>query len=228
MRRYLFKNVLNMRDLGGYETEDGACTAFGRIIRSDLPSKITEAEFQKLLDMNVTTVIDLRFADELAANPCAFAGREGFFYHNVSLINFYYKLEQPEEVMSFYFKIADEKVSVKTVLKIIADAPGGVLYHCTAGKDRTGIITALVLSICAVPYNDILTDYQQTYAYLRDYVKRLSQNDQSFPAFLGRSDLEYMDGFFELLNKKYGSVREYLLSAGLTVEDMENIRKKLI
>jgi len=115
-------------------------------------------------------------------------------------------------------------------MKIIADTKEdeGVLYHCTAGKDRTGVISAILLSLVGASQCDILADYQISYAYTIKLIRQLCKENPDFPAYIVEPRIEYMEKFLELFNEKYGSSEKYLLEIGLTDLEIEKLKKKLL
>lgn len=229
MRRYPFKHMLNVRDLGGYPLSHSLEreTKFGVFVRADVPVKIEDEEAAFLLERNISTVIDLRSVGELEEKPCAFASIRGFEYCFAPFWLGETLPKDAESVSALYFDMVDEKRSVAGVFKILANAPGGALFHCTAGKDRTGIIAALLLSACGVSKLDIIADYQVTYTYIQEMIRKLAAAYPDMSAWMGRSNPEFMEGFFRLFEAKYGSARDYLLKAGVTMEELNAVTAKL-
>lgn len=228
MKRYPLTHTMNTRDLGGYPLAGGGETRFGRLLRSDAPITVTPQDAGLLRDLKVTTVIDLRHGEEIARNPCALAGQPGFVYHNVPIHLSCNSLEDPSQVGGSYFQVLTERAGdIARIFAIIAAAPGGVLYHCTAGKDRTGILSALLLELAGVARADIVANYQVSYTYLEDFIRQVCIENPDMPAFVGRSDSAYMNGFLDLLAQTYGGARRYLLGAGVVEEDLDAVVRKL-
>lgn len=216
-----------MRDLGGYPAGDGGYTAYGRLLRSDAPIRLPEEEERALRGMGVGTVIDLRMDDECARNPCALLGADGFTYHRCAMNSYAVRLVNEDDIPRLYMAMVTDKATIFRVMDIIAGAADGVLFHCTAGKDRTGVIAALLLSLAGVSKNDILADYQVSYTYLRPIMERWNREYPDWPAFIGQSNIEYMESFLEMFQEKYGDVERYLSEAGLSGERISSIKKKL-
>lgn len=228
LRHIPLGRMLNLRDLGGYPTTDGKITAWERLLRGDVPQGFSEADVDWLLDRDVTTVIDLRHDEETAARPDELKFLPGFHYHHVSLAVHGLYPNSEADVGSGYFRMLDEKNALCAVMRLIAHAPGGVLFHCTAGKDRTGCVAALLLSLCGVGLTDILADYQVSETYIMELLRQMAARVPDMEAWLGRSKSEYMDECLRLLLEKYGSVPGYLLEAGLTEEELTLLRAKLL
>ena len=158
-RRLAWDGCLNVRDLGGYPTPDGHETAWGAIVRADTLSLLTPAGQAALVAYGIRTIIDLRRPDEVAQhpNPFAQAGLRGITYSHVSFID---PALLPADRASLVFATLAAEYAylldrfphqVTTILTTIAHArPGGVVVHCTGGKDRTGLICALLLDTVGV------------------------------------------------------------------------------
>ena len=124
--------------------------------------------------------------------------------------------------------IENYKENIAKILNVIADAKEGViLYNCFFGKDRTGILTMLLLSIADVSKEDIIADYQQTYTYVKPYIETHrdilwdSSNEKHY------SLPETMENVINRIEEKYGSVADYILSTGVSIETILKIKEKL-
>lgn len=228
LRHIPLGDMMNLRDLGGYRAAGGQETKWERLLRGDVPSGFTEEDLLWLLDRNITTVIDLRSAPELARRGDQLATAPGFTYFHISLVGGENLPDLEESIPKGYFDMLDSKVCMGEILRTVAHAPGGVLFHCTAGKDRTGCTAALLLLLCGVEMVDVLADYQVSMTYIAPLIRRVRAELPSAPAYLGASKSEYMEGCIALLTEKYGTVENYLLAAGLTVEELELLRAKLL
>ena len=226
LRRIPLGTMRNLRDLGGYTGADGRVTAWERLLRGDVPQGLTEADIEWLIDRDITTVIDLRSAEETAHRPDELKFLPGFFYHHHSLL-WGRPPSNEEDVGAMYFRMMDEQENMAAVLRAIAHAPGGVLFHCTAGKDRTGCVAALLLGLAEVAQVDILADYQVSETYIIDVIRRMAERVPDMAAWMGRSKPEYIERCLDLLLEKYPSVPGYLLAAGLTEEELDLLWDKL-
>lgn len=228
MRRYPFKNVVNLRDLGGYPISLGVYTEFGRILRSDAPCEISDEEKQFLLDMKVNTIIDLRSRDETLRNPCAFAGMAEFGYYNFNFSAGSTIWRTEDDIPVFYTDLADDKIMAQ-IMRTIANAPGGVLIHCAAGKDRTGVTAALLLLLTGVSKLDVLADYQISYTHLQDKIKGFMSGNPDMPAFAVKSNARSMAGFLEAFFAKHGTAEKYFSDyLELSVTEIGRLKKKLL
>lgn len=164
--------AVNLRDLGGLPLEDGGTTASGRVWRSGAPEPMTPTGWAEAIDAGLTTVVDLRNAAEVkqarALMPGAVPPRE--------LVTRHTPTEDPgdphfletcgpwlDHPRSYAPNIAMYPHLFAGVFRAVADAPGPVLVHCAAGRDRTGMITALLLSLTGVEHQAIAQDYERAF-----------------------------------------------------------------
>jgi protein-tyrosine phosphatase len=238
-RRLAWEGLLNARDLGGYPTADGRQTRWGAVVRSDSPAALTPAGRLALLDYRVRSVVDLRLPAEVAAHPNPFAEPDthGVAYANVSFIDPAVPPPGDDTRLADDYKgMLDRfRVPVAAVMAAVANAPeGGVLIHCAAGKDRTGLIAALLLGLVGVAPEMIAADYALTAECLRPRNEAWLENgpgDRDERAALlarfaptGEVMLEVLDD----LSERYGGVEPYLLEAGVTAADIARLRARLL
>ena len=133
-----------------------------------------------------------------------------------------------DDVAQGYFDLLERKDLVRAAVGELAAAPGGAIFHCTAGKARTGLIAALLLSLAGVDRVDILADYQVSETYLADIIRRIQAVVPDLAPFAGASKSAYLDGCLDLLSESYGSAEGYLRSAGVTQGELESLRAKLL
>lgn len=228
LRHIPLGNMYNLRDLGGYPTSDRRETAWERFLRADNPMGLSESDIQWLLDRNITTVLDLRTVEETQRSPDQLASRPEFTYHHIPFVGIDKLPNLEADVGLAYFNALDQQVSAHSIMSVIAAAPGGVLYHCTAGKDRTGLISALLLSLVGVSQEDILADYQVSETYLAEIVKRIKAAVPNISAFIGNSKSGYMEDCLARLREKYGSIPAYLHTIGMKEEELDALRAKLL
>ena len=228
MRRYILKGTLNTRDLGGYPTILGEYTKYGRLLRSDAPCELSESNLDMLYDMGIKTVIDLRGAEEVSRRPSSFASESRFKYHHKHINDRLRDLNTEADIPDGYFNMMNQNDTVCEIMQIIADAPKGVLFHCAAGKDRTGCTAALLLGLAGVPLVDIIADYQITETYIQVLWRKLRSEFPELPKFYGQSQPEFIEGFMNRVHEKYGGAREFLLALGVTEDELGRILEKLL
>lgn len=225
MRRIICKHVNNLRDLGGYMTQDNRITKFNSIYRSEVPIFLTESELNYFKENKLTTIIDLRTKDEIAKKVNYFQDK-GFDYYNITLKG--EKCPKREkDIPVGYMEIINDKDNIKLVLDVIKNSKGAIFINCNSGKDRTGVICMLLLLLAKVPEKDIIADYQVSYTYLVDNIKKIHEDNPHLPKFLGSSKAKYMEKTLELFKDKYKTIENYLKFIGLTNEDMEIIINKI-
>jgi hypothetical protein len=226
-RAIAFTNVFNFRDLGGYRSADGRSVRWRRLFRSDDLSRLRADEADRFLGLGIRTVVDLRRPHEIAED-----GRilplDGCAYHHVHLTHpawpsreFVDTAERAEYVLERYLEIADVAADgVGRALRLTADAQAAPLVvHCIAGKDRTGVVSALTLALLGVPDEDIADDYTmselvepQSWAYImRD---RPDQRADRW-VHITVSPREGMLRFLDELRSRHGSIEGYAASVGV-------------
>ena len=222
----LLETTQNTRDLGGYLRINGEKTRPFRFLRSDKPAHPSQADFQFLLSHGITTVIDLR--EESAVNRLEnpFANHPGFVWHHCPIQEGSGIPESVEVVPGSYLQIA-ESPGAAEAFRVMASAPDGVLFHCSAGKDRTGTLAAILLTLAQVPEETVVSDYLITGECIRE---RLDLVHQRFPEL----DMDivtplpgHIRGFLDLWKSKYRTAENYLHTIGLTDGQMDNLRRKL-
>lgn len=227
MRRLLLNHTFNTRDLGGYPIDAGKATAYGKFVRSDVLAKVTDEDVDILLGKGITTLVDLRSDAEVEERPCALENDGKFRYLRCKIYGDGRMPASTEDVPVSYFEMVDEQKSVMSVMRALAEAPEGALYFCLAGKDRTGVVSALLLSLAGVPQIDISADYMLSHAYLMPSLRRLREQKPELPFHIMMPRVEYIESFFDLFYKKYRSTEEYLSEAGLTGAEITKLKAKL-
>ena len=148
-------------------------TGTNRYFRSDFPENLTDTEVQWLLDNNITTIVDLRSDEEVAAKPCFLKEREGFRYFSLPVTGGGGTPKSFEHLYTVYRQMLDEQM--EKVIDTIMNAKSNVMYFCTAGKDRTGVVSAVILKRLGFSDEVIIDDYMKSKENLMDmltaYVK---------------------------------------------------------
>ncbi|SMH39118.1 tyrosine-protein phosphatase [Mesorhizobium australicum] len=231
--------ALNVRDLGGYATAGGGSTQWGRVLRAASLHRLEAAELEALAGRGLATVIDLRRAGELHEAPNPFSRHGGVAYHHVSLFDRLAPLEMvgnSDNLLLDLYKIAlrERGAEFARVLNLIADAPdGAVLFHCTAGKDRTGLIAAILLLVAGVDRDQILQDYAMTGPLIAPMLEELVEharakglNVDGFRQLL-TCEPATMEGALIELDTAHGGVEAYLAAIGLPEKTVERLRDRL-
>ena len=165
---FLCEKVKNLRDLGGYQTPYGI-TKFNKVFRSSVPYSLNEDELKYFDNLNLT-VIDLRTKEEISRKKNVFDNNK-YNYFNVVLKGADIP-KREKDIVPGYIEILDDYKQIRKVLEIIKNSKGSILYNCTSGKDRTGVITMLLMLIAGVSEDDIIADYSISYVYLREDIRK--------------------------------------------------------
>ncbi|MDD4496212.1 MAG: tyrosine-protein phosphatase [Eubacteriales bacterium] len=214
----------NVRDIGGYPADGGGITKWKTFVRAEGLESITEQDAAFLYEYGIRTVIDLRFCSEFEKNNTEYLfniyTKNKIMLVNMPLIDNY------DETRNLYIHILESgKKNIRQVFEYIGErlAYGGIIYNCFAGKDRTGVLSALLLLLCGVSELDVLADYMISSVYLRSLAKKLSLPNNALS-----SDPELMDEFLIYLKKKYQSTEQYILSIGISNQIIAYVKDKFI
>ena len=230
----------NVRELGGYPTITGGQTKFHRFLRSDDLGRLTEYDKRFLYNYGVRAVIDLRDASEAEAMPDCTIGPD-VVYVNIPLLDFnaaeVSELERKFSAESFsmepiYQRILENFEGIRQCFRFIADAPKGcVLFHCAVGKDRTGVLAMLLLSLAGVDKWDIVANYAQTCVNLMRSSMWQAQWDNPKARewrHLLDSAPSVMEQTYDLLDEEHEGIENYLLECGVPDEDVAAVRRRLV
>jgi protein tyrosine/serine phosphatase len=243
-RTLAWEGCMNVRDLGGHPTADGGTTGFGRIVRADSVRQLTHAGWEALVEYGVGTIVDLRFHDELEADPPGDIPVDVVHIPLLGEIDPEYGTEldqlaeaagtDAEATQSVYLDFLERyPKNFATVIRAVADAPeGAVLVHCMGGKDRTGLVVALLLSLAGVPADEVAADYAVSERNLAEWSGRWidSAPDDAERARRRRISAcppDAMRGVLEELARRHGSVRGYLQAAGSSEDELERAAARL-
>lgn len=225
----------NLRDLGGIAAPGGATRA-GRALRSDSPHRLDPAGQADLLGRGLVLTVDLRGAAEAARRPNPFAGTPGVVWHNIPVFDGIVPRAGAGDILAdMYLRaLAERGAAFGAVMTAIADAPeGAVLFHCAAGKDRTGIIAALLLSLAGVDRSGIVADYALTAERLApirdDLIAGALAEGFTREDFLPLLECApaTMDLVLDGIGARYGSVADYLRQAGVAPGAIARLEARL-
>jgi protein-tyrosine phosphatase len=239
-----WEGCVNVRDLGGLPTEDGRRTRLGGVVRSDNVRRLTDDGWRALADHGVQRIVDLRFPEELAEDRPRDVDIDVV---NVSVLG---AETDPEYVKELDAHLAANDIAdhyawsyvefleryrdrFGEAFAAIADAEGTVVVHCFAGKDRTGIVAALLLRLAGVDHATIGDDYALTADNLRPrwdaWLEEAEDEQQRTKlAKLQHTPAEAMTRVVQEIERRYGDVASYLRAAGLTEEQLDRLRERLV
>lgn len=131
-----------------------------RYIRSDVPLHLTDEEIGWLLNNNITTLVDLRSDEEVCKQPCELAAKEGFQYYHLPVTGGGGTPKSLGHLYTIYSQMIDKQM--EKIIDTIMGARSNVLYFCTAGKDRTGVVSAVLLRKLGYSDEVIIDDYMKS------------------------------------------------------------------
>jgi protein-tyrosine phosphatase len=252
-REIALEGCANFRDVGGYPA-DGGHIAWRRVFRSDALHELTSADVARLAELGLTTVIDLRSDferghDGVAVHPLTALGSHGgdlrahadhpavTFVHApiINGINGAFMADTELTLAQRYAKImASTGTALADVITAIADSPGAVVFHCAAGKDRTGLVSAVVLGALGVSDGDIVADYAMTGRNLVAIDARLRRHAayentyQYVPRDAMTADDETMRDLITHLRARHGTMTALLREAGVSDDVLARLRTALV
>jgi protein-tyrosine phosphatase len=231
-RTITWEGFYNARDLGGLALVGGGATRFGSFVRSADPRFVTEAGWQEARRSGIRTIIDLRNDHEVATDIAAPSGIERL---HVPLDDFGDTafwgeiIEARIDGTPLYIRRFLERKTERcaAVISTIAAAPAGVVYHCAAGRDRTGIVTLLLLSLAGVEPGAIAADYELSIEALRPLFAAMSRDDEGPPllATLREHGTNVREAMLAALDGL--DAEAMLLAAGVPARDVQAVRRRL-
>ncbi len=237
------EGVHNIRDLGGYPLAEGGVTREQVLIRASGLDQVPASAQQQLIDYGVKTVIDLRDEWEVEHYPNVFARSTAVEYVNLPMIGsklsnsdvWKAELQSCQHLHEMYARFLDRcQKQIGAIVSAIAESPAVTIFHCYAGKDRTGIITALVLGTVGVSEQLIVEDYAASSAQLAVLKAMWRAN-----ALQVGSDLEILERDIASetgtmvetlahLRQQYGGISDYLRRCGVSDDHLAQLRNRLV
>ncbi len=234
------KGAYNVRDLGGLRTRDHRQTRYGVVYRGDSLDSIMPEDAELLFHkLGIGTIVDLRTRAETELSGLLFPVQR--FRYSVlvegRLGREPFPSEDPAELAKVYLSNIDVgRAAVRGTLEIIAanlQAGVATLFHCAAGRDRTGIIAAVLLGLVGVTDGEIAKDYVQSNRNARRVTKKLAENplyanhDRDRPEVILLHEQTIL-GFMRLLREKFGGPRQFSLESGVTAEAIAKIKEEFV
>ena len=240
-RLHLLPGLYNLRDTGGYRAAAGV-TRWGKLLRSDALHQIDDSGRARLAEVGIAHIVDLRGEGERQSAPSLIEGLATEVHH----IPVFDDAAPPSPAAALaglapiYDHIVDERgAQLVAAIRVIAAAgeDEAVLVHCTAGKDRTGIVIALALSAAGVERSEVVADYALTSDNLRGawadaMLDRVARSGQELtPAIvelISASPAAVMDALLERIEREHGSAAQYLRAHGLRDDELERLTAALV
>lgn len=235
------EGCVNFRDLGGYPTRTGKHVRTGQVFRSDALHLLTARDVNRLRhELRIGQVIDLRSTGELRVDGRGRLEAEPIRFQHLPIFDGDAVADRARPAA---MDLADRYVSmaelgmqrIGRIVTAIAEASEPLVFHCSAGKDRTGVVAALLLSLLDVEAEIILSDYAVTQERMAQIAARLSADKgywtaviRTLPPDTLHARPQTMCVFFEKLHAKFGSTRAYVRTAGVTDRALDRLRERLL
>ncbi|QNA91608.1 MULTISPECIES: tyrosine-protein phosphatase [unclassified Microbacterium] len=241
VRRHSTPGVYNLRDTGGYRAAGGT-SRWGKLFRSDALHLLDASGRSLIAELGIAHVIDLRGADELRTAPSALDG-VAVQVHHLPVFDDAAPASQADMRLGLapiYDHMVDRRgAQLADAVRVIAaaDDDEAVLVHCTAGKDRTGLVIAFALSAAGVDRDEVVADYAQTADNLRgEWAERMlagfrasgGELTPEIVELVTASPAEVLDVLLARIEKEHGSVRSYLGANGLSAPDLDRLAAVLV
>ncbi|MBF9149872.1 tyrosine-protein phosphatase [Novosphingobium jiangmenense] len=243
----------NFRDIGGYRTRDGHKVRRGLVWRSDQMNLLSEADLAAIAALHPAAIADLRTQTERTREPDRLPAGARYVVLNVAAdstqsLGGDMRLAMAQiaqgkgeallvEANREFVTLPSARKSYAELVRLMIAADGPVVYHCTAGKDRTGWATAVVLSLLGVPRETIMQDYllsnerlaAKNAAILSGLAKSRSTLDPAFLEPVLTVKPAYIEAAFAEVERSYGSFDGYVAKGlGLTRHEISSLRAKLL
>jgi protein-tyrosine phosphatase len=239
-RRLEWPDCKNTRDLGGLP-HVGGVTRSGVLVRSDNLRSLSLAGLEAMVAYGVTTVIDLRSEAEIATSPSPFAVPDPFSYPpapaylHMPLVDdaTMLKLAEASDMFDRYLMMLEHRPEAfSAIFSTLAKTEGTAVFHCFAGKDRTGMVAAMSLALAGVGVDSIAADYAETDSQMATrYEEWLAASPPERLEEM-RDDLrcppERIVGVLEHLEQRWGGTEGFLEAAGMSHADISQLQSKLI
>lgn len=238
--------VHNFRDLGGYPTTDGHTTRWRRLFRADGLYRLTAADVAVVRELGVRTVIDLRTDEELDLRGRYPLDQHDVQYHHLPVQDVVWTQmpdvqitdRDPAEFLEWAYLLMLAEGADRFVNALVRLCEPGVLpavFHCAAGKDRTGVLAMLLLGALRVPDDYIVADYALTAGgmeRLREWSRRdspeLYERLSDMPAAFSSAVPAAMHEVITAINERHGSIREYVVGIGVPTAALDALAAELL
>jgi protein-tyrosine phosphatase len=238
-RAIRLEGAFNVRDLGGLQTSSGDTVRMGRLYRADSLSTLTDHDLELLAGKSLATVIDLRTSYELQKHGATRLVDSGAHHVHIPILEGDMSdqgiHERPESLGDLYAQMVErDSARFVGIFETIADpARTPAVIHCTAGKDRTGVTTALILGLLGVPKETIVADYILTDANMTAMLEFRAKAGTplgfgNIPDHYHRAMPETMIDFLTVLEERWGTIDAYLDHIGVPTEARNAIRETML
>lgn len=240
-----FDALFNVRDLGGCPVSGGGHVRSGRLYRADGVHRAAGADLERLAALGLRTVIDLRTLAELELGR--FAASDDVAWHHAPLLEQIWSAEHVESIVGdddairflvdrYVDMTVEAHGALAAAISVLADPDSHpALFHCAAGKDRTGVLAAMVLALLGVERQVIIDDYarsgagmQRAIAYFTEHEPRIADIMSRQPDAFMAAPHDAMGGFLAEIEQRHGSVEAYVRGIGVTDDAIASLRDTLV
>lgn len=245
-RRVPLENVFNLRDLGGYPTSGGGRVRAGVLFRADGLNRLSDSDARVVRTLGIRTVVDLRTLaerEQWGAAPAHLFEARSLHLPLISELWPTFEVTDDHDPVAYLIERYHEMTvegseSLATLIQLVATESESVplVFHCSAGKDRTGVAAALLLGLLGVPDDQIAADYAHSAVAMDDLVAWVRAHDPSGadsmttdqPATFLSCPAEAMAGFLAQLRDRLGSVEKYAHSIGVDADTIDALRQNYV
>ena len=244
-RHIYFESVINFRDLGGYRARDGRSVSWRRLFRSGDFRSMTANDLALLTgEIGVNSVVDLRSQPEVERQGIGLLSDAGINYHNISFIAGTDRAEDERlfrectHMGEFYLHMISHHEfgeRIVAALEVIAEpANHPLVFHCAVGKDRTGILAAVLLGAVGVTDADIIQDYSLSTASIQELLRQVKRDPEvseaikPLPDYFWEATPESMDIFLAALKREHGSIESFLKAQGAKESLVSRLEKAVL
>lgn len=238
-----FSEVLNFRDLGGYQTYDSRVTRWGTIYRSDTLQRLTESDLELFRELQISVIVDLRSPSEVRRLGRGLLESEPIRFINASVLPSEEVRERPDDLLFdddylasrylHYLDVGSESfVRAIQAMSVCESYP--MVFNCYLGKDRTGVLAALLLGCLNVNRTEIIDDYALSASRVPALLDKLRQEPVTRKAFDRSNPLLFtahkstMSRFLDGLDERYGGARKWAISVGVSPTQLDSLGQILL
>ena len=240
-----FEALVNFRDLGGHATTTRRVTRRSVMFRADGLQRCTAVDVATLEALGVRRVVDLRTAHERLDDGSFDPRHPSIEYRHVPILDDVSgigEIVHDEPLVVSYLHMIDERGGrIVEAVNAVVGSPGPVVFHCTAGKDRTGVLAALLLTAVGVPKETVVADYAKSHAAMEKLIAwyRVHRPSPDAPVQapvagddrrrrLMGAEPEWMAKVLDVVERRHGGAERYLLRAGATAATLRELRVRLV
>lgn len=241
-RSISFEAVFNVRDLGGLPAAGGRTTRSGRLFRADGIQRLAGSDLDQARELRLRTVIDLRTEGEIERGGRFPLEQLPVDWHHLPVLRRMWSdddLVVTTDAVDFlrdrYLEMLDDGAdSIARIIDLVAGGTPAV-FHCAAGKDRTGVVAAVILGLLDVSHQEIATDYHATAGAMAAFVDWLTlAHPEAIDAMTSQppeyleAPIEAMTGFLETVDDRYGSMHGFATHLGVSPDTIAMLRTELL